>query len=293
MRKRLPVFFLTLAVLGGMLLASSGDSRKARAATASPQTAKGVILSMRRPPPKMCVGEEALVSAGALTLVPARGTHITATASGGTLTKMDWRLPDGWVGGKILITTFKATEAGKGSITFRMEEGGTNPLTYGFKILECAYEIQFSAIETVFADDVSYQITIEGDGLIDAQDMIYGEGTYSFSLLVNITMPKEGTQCTTTIPSTGKSTFSVKGSQTDTGLNISLEFRPVNLGGGKVKCVDENGRETDFPPVFEGNVNPDEAMSLTNVNVAPYQPYKWSFGKNGRGFLTIIPRRKS
>jgi hypothetical protein len=222
---------------------------------------------------------------------------VTAESKQGTLSQVNWHWEYGSAGGYALglmaRTEFTATEAGNAQIIFHVSGGGGGMISIGFETVDCSYEIQLSAVETVLADEIAYHLTIEGDGLIDAHDMIYGEGSYSFFLLVNYSIPEQGLSCTTTIPSTGTSSFEVQGTRTDIGLNISLIFTPVVLSGGKVKCVDANGRETDIPPVFQGEVNVAEAVNLTNVSIAPLQAYKFTFPTQGRGFLTLIPRRKS
>jgi hypothetical protein len=299
MKKRWSIFFLAFILLGGMLLASSGDSQKARAAAASLPTAKGVLISMARPPAKMCVGEQAVVSAGALSLVPARGTHITATASGGTLTKMDWRYPNGWVGGKLLRTTFKATEAGKARIIFQMEEGGTNPLPYPFEIVDCMYDLNISGLETTYTDTASFQYAIAGDSVINGSkdnDRLSGSGTYTVTFSFEYKFKNEGVTCASTAPSKGESSFTVTGNRSGTVLKLSLEFKPVELSGASIKCVDKNGRETEqkkMPPVLEGKSDTQNYLLLSGITVTPGVGLKFNFSKSGRGYLTVTSRSQS
>jgi hypothetical protein len=299
MKKRLLFFCSSLAVIEGLLFISPGGGRTARAATPSPQAATGVLLSLARPPAKMCVGDEAVVTAGALSLVPAKAAHITATASGGTLTNMNWQLKNGWVGAKMLRTTFKATEAGKGSILFQMEEGGTNPVRYPVEIVDCRYDLSISGTETSYTDEASFQYTIEGDAVINGSkenDRLSGNGTYTVTFLVNYKKDAQGVTCISTSPSVGASSFTVTGSRSGTALTISLEFKPVTLSGASFRCEDENGRETikdKLPPVFEGKSDTQKYLLLTGLTVTPGNGVKFNFSKSGRGFLTVIPRSQS
>ncbi len=299
MKKRWWVFCSAWFVLGGMLLAPPGDGHTALAAAASAPTAKGVLISFIRPPAKMCVGEEAVVTAGALSLVPAKGTLITATAGGGTLTTMNWRLSDGWVGGQMLRTTFKATEAGKSGITFVMEESAAKPLVYPVEIVDCRYDLNIAGTETSYTAEASFQYTIEGNVEINGSkenDSLSGNGKYTVTFLVNYKKDEQGVTCISTSPSVGTSSFTVTGSRSGTALNISLQFEPVTLSGASFKCEDENGRETikdKLPPVFEGKSDTQQYLLLAGLTITPGNGVKFNFSKSGRGFLTVIPRSQS
>jgi hypothetical protein len=295
---RLPVFLASLLFLGVAWTAIPGGVRKAEAAAAIVQTGEPLLLTvMAHPPARMCVGQKApaqLMLGGRVT----GRVDVTAESANGTLAPLTWHWDYGsqrvFAIGLMMRTQFTATAAGDARITFRVSVAGQSraSVAIGFEVIQCTYEIRISAVETVFAEgegDVSYQISIEGDGTVDAQDIVSGEGRYSFSLLVHYKVPEQGLTCVSTIPSTGSSTFTIKGSRTDTGLNLSLIPDPVVLGGGKVECEDANGRKTDVPPAFQGKADMSQFPKLENINLAPSQGYAFTFPPKGRGYLYILP----
>jgi len=282
--KRTITHLLTFIILVVFLFPTSGYGPRV--------SANGGTVTLRRikaPPAKMCVGESALVTIGVSYLSPGK-THISAEASGGTLTSMNWTFQRG-VGDPILVTRFKATESGDGMITFSSQEGGAAPVVYPVKIVDCYFKIQISTTETVYSDPASFQITIEGSGDISAIDnRVNGIGTYNVSINIRYKTSTKGVTCYSKSPVQGEGNFGVAGSQSGNLLLISLTFAPAQVSGADFECEDENGRTAKVPSVIQGSTDTQSYLPLTGLNITPWVLYPFTCGSKGRGALYVIPR---
>ena len=282
--KRTITHLLTFIILVVFLFPSSGYSPGVSANGGTVTLSK-----MKGPPAKMCVGESTMVTIGVSYLSPGK-THVSAEASGGTLTSMNWTFQRG-ADTPILFTTFKATESGDGTITFSSQEGGASPVVYPVKIVDCFLKIQISTTETVHGDPASFQITIEGTGDISVFDnTVNGIGTYNVSINIHYKTKTEGVFCYSKSPVQGEGNCGVTGSQSGNLLLISLTFAPAQVSGSDFECQDENGRTASVPSVIQGSTDTQSYLPLTGLTITPGVLHPFTCGSQGRGSLYVIPR---
>jgi hypothetical protein len=276
--------FLRFMILVGLLFPTSGYGPRVSA------DGGGVSLNRQKgPPAKMCVGDRAMVLVMGSYRYPGK-VHIGAEAAGGTLSQLNWTFPKGW-GLIVASAEFQATEAGDGKIIFSSREGGAIPVVFPFKIVDCYFDIKVDTLETKFGTLASFQTIVEGNGKITAKDgNISGKGTYTVSENIRYKDPATGFSCASTSPIQGQSSFTVSGSQSDTILNISLNFSPAEVSGSEFECVDDNGRTSSVTNFIQGTSDAQSYLPLTGISVTPWVVYPFTCGSKGRGALSVIPR---
>ena len=282
--------FLASLACAGMLRVSSGGFRTAYAAPVVLQnTPMNQIIKSAGPPNPMCLGDTAAIVEQFIFRVPGETATILMSVSAGVLGKTEW--PVSTPGGVLIetvTTEYTATETGE--VWFYIGVEGISMVGSSFEVVDCGFELRFSAIEHFQFEDVHIQMVIEGNGVMasDAKSL-YGEGKYTVSMLVGYAIEEQDLTCAIISPSTGTGVFIVSGSRMQTDLNISFQFSTVQLSGGRFKCVDSEGKETDVPDIFTGSVNPQGYLPLTNITVTPNLPFNFDFGKTGVGIVDVIP----
>ena len=291
MKKRWFLFLGAFLLLGGLLFTAPGGSLTVRAAEESAWKGSTEFQPLNSPPAKVCVDDQFPINVGVL-MHYMKVVHITASASGGTLIGSGWTFQGNRLVA-IASSFFTAKEKGPGSIVFRAVEGGATPVTFSFEIEDCTkYTLVVATKQTVYSDPWTWEALLNGTADITAEKgNLSGKGTFTLSVLFHYKAKSSDIICGTTQPVKGEGSITVSGTQSGNTFKVTPTFSDVVISGGEFECVDKNGRKTmeDLPMIFEGTVDTQSYLSLTNVSLTPWGVHSFTFGTKGRGAIYMYP----
>jgi hypothetical protein len=268
-KKKVLVNFLLAAMVIAGLFVSPIQGQKAGAAPLFTLPSYYVDLKpLTLPPQTICVGDRAPISLLATNMYayhnlsgPAyntinwngiRGGVLSATATGGTLSRSAWDF-----GGEnaygLINTTYTATTAGPGQIMFQSNGSSYFSLsgssTIGpFTVQECSKTLIIKASDHSTLSDSDVDMNIDGKGGIkiniaegSTRGTVTGGGTYYYKLLISFRPPAPTTKCDKYATLINQQPFNVTGESANDSFDITIDFTPFDFPAGEVNCKDTNG----------------------------------------------------